>query len=152
MSGFEHFGARLVKARNIREMDFRQLRQETGLMAQSLVAYENGRTIPSYGSLTAIARALDVSADYLTGGSITPRRLEHRIPVATFAERLLAERTLRGFTQDDMAQLLGTQREKVSGWERANSPAYWTLLEIGKRLTVSIDWLCGFSGRARYDD
>ncbi len=153
MTKFETFGERLVRAQRIREMDFRRLRQETGLMAQSLVAYESGRTLPSYGSLRAIARALDMSADYLAGVNEVPRRLENREPdFDAFSQRLLLERAKRNWTQDQMASLLDTDRKKVSGWERANSPAYWALLEAGKRLNVSIDWLCGFSNRVRYDD
>jgi transcriptional regulator with XRE-family HTH domain len=148
---FEHFGARVRKARQLREIGIGPLSKETGIRSATLFAYEDGRSLPSYGSLVAVAKALDVSIDYLASASDDPRRLSNRAPAAgVFAQRLLTLRAMRLMTQDQFAQEIGTERPKVSAWERGRNPGYWTVLQIGKSLDVSIDWLCGFCDQMRH--
>jgi transcriptional regulator with XRE-family HTH domain len=149
----ETFGHRFTKARRLRVMDIAFISHLTGISVERLLAYETGINLPSHKTLTAIAQALDISVDYLAGVNDEPRQLEKSAGYRTslFSDRMQVEREVRGMTQPQMAELLGVRRERVSSWERKESPRYEQLLEVAKRLNVSLDWLCGFSSKARYE-
>ena len=51
-------GDRLRSARTVRDLNLRQLAEQTGLSASMLCTIENGKSMPSVQSLAAIAKAL----------------------------------------------------------------------------------------------
>lgn len=53
-----HIGDRLREARTVRDLNLRQLAEQTGLSASMLCTIENGKSMPSVQSLAAIAKAL----------------------------------------------------------------------------------------------
>lgn len=61
------FQERLRAARRLREMDQAQLAAKAGLPAASISHFEKGNRKPSFDNLRRLARALDVSTDFLLG-------------------------------------------------------------------------------------
>ena len=61
------FQARLRAARHMRGMDQAQLAAAAGLPAASISHFEKGNRKPSFDNLRRLARALDVSTDFLLG-------------------------------------------------------------------------------------
>ncbi len=59
-----------------------------------------------------------------------------------FQDRLKDIRELRGFTQEDLASILGVTRPTISGYEtKGTQPDYEKLIKISSTLNVSIDYL-----------
>lgn len=70
MSGAEDdFGARLVAARTTRELSQTELAQRAGLQPAAIGHFERNRRKPSFANVRALAKALNVSSDYLLGRS-----------------------------------------------------------------------------------
>lgn len=63
----ELFADRLQKARELRELSQSSLAAKAGLPASSISHFEAGSRKPSFENLRRLARALDVSTDYLLG-------------------------------------------------------------------------------------
>ncbi|AUH64145.1 helix-turn-helix domain-containing protein [Paracoccus zhejiangensis] len=63
------FGDRLVSAREARRLNQSELARKAGLQPAAIGHFEKGRRNPSFANIRALARALDVSADYLLGTS-----------------------------------------------------------------------------------
>ncbi|MDE0932600.1 MAG: helix-turn-helix transcriptional regulator [Novosphingopyxis baekryungensis] len=61
------FGDRLISARERREMNQAELAKRAGLQAAAIGHFERGRRKPSFANVRALAKALDVSSDYLLG-------------------------------------------------------------------------------------
>lgn len=60
----------------------------------------------------------------------------------SFGTNLKKSRTENRYTQEQFAELLGVSRQAVSLWESDNGyPEVEKLLEIGRILKVSLDWL-----------
>lgn len=58
----------------------------------------------------------------------------------SFAEELQKARTIKGITQEELAEMLGISRQSVSKWERGEGyPEVETLINIAKRLSLSLD-------------
>lgn len=61
------FAARLRKTRENRELSQSQLAQKAGMQPSAIAHFEAGRRKPSFDNVRALAKALDVTADYLLG-------------------------------------------------------------------------------------
>ncbi|MCQ0970104.1 helix-turn-helix domain-containing protein [Paracoccus sp. TK19116] len=61
------FGARLLAAREARQWNQSELARRSGLQPAAIGHFEHGRRKPSFANIRALARALDVSADFLLG-------------------------------------------------------------------------------------
>lgn len=61
------FGQRLRAARLLRELEQQHLAQKAGLPPSSISHFESGARKPSFDNLRGLAKALDVSTDYLLG-------------------------------------------------------------------------------------
>lgn len=61
------FGDRLRATRMYRGMTQQRLADTIGMALRTYQQYEQGRSEPSFGTLTAIADALDIPTDYLLG-------------------------------------------------------------------------------------
>ena len=60
----------------------------------------------------------------------------------TMGEKIQAIRTTKGWSQDDLADKLGTKAPQVSRWENGHSlPSTEALKDLGKIFGVSVDYL-----------
>ena len=65
------FGDRLVAAREKRGLNQTELAKKSGLQPAAIGHFEKSRRKPSFANVRALAKALEVSADYLLGRSPT---------------------------------------------------------------------------------
>jgi transcriptional regulator with XRE-family HTH domain len=61
------FASRLRKTRENRELSQSQLAQRAGMQPSAIAHFEAGRRKPSFDNVRALAKSLDVTADYLLG-------------------------------------------------------------------------------------
>lgn len=61
------FGDRLLAAREARGLNQTELAKESGLQPAAIGHFERNRRKPSFANVRALAKALEVSADYLLG-------------------------------------------------------------------------------------
>ena len=82
------FSDRLVKAREKRGLNQTELAQKSGLQPAAIGHFERNRRKPSFANVRALAKALEVSADYLLGrtpdmeGATTAFRGEENLSAA----------------------------------------------------------------------
>ena len=67
------FAARLRTAREQRELNQTELAKLTGLQPAAIGHFEANRRKPSFANIRALAKALEVSSDYLLGRADTIR-------------------------------------------------------------------------------
>jgi transcriptional regulator with XRE-family HTH domain len=67
MESKDDFGERLTVARDKRQMNQAELAKRAGLQAAAIGHFERGRRKPSFANVRALAKALNVSSDYLLG-------------------------------------------------------------------------------------
>lgn len=65
----DQFGERLIAAREARRLTQTELAQKAGLQAAAIGHFERNRRKPSFANVRALAKALNVSSDYLLGRS-----------------------------------------------------------------------------------
>lgn len=65
--GPDVFQERLKRARQVRELQQGELAQKAGLPPASISHFESGTRKPSFDNLRRLAKALEVSTDYLLG-------------------------------------------------------------------------------------
>lgn len=63
------FGDRLLAAREARGLNQTELAKASGLQPAAIGHFEKNRRKPSFANVRALAKALEVSADYLLGRS-----------------------------------------------------------------------------------
>lgn len=61
------FASRLRKTRENRELSQSQLAQRAGMQPSAIAHFEAGRRKPSFDNVRALAKALEVTADFLLG-------------------------------------------------------------------------------------
>jgi len=62
-----NFGQRLVSAREMRGLSQTELARRAGLQPAAIGHFERDRRKPSFANVRALAKALEVSSDYLLG-------------------------------------------------------------------------------------
>lgn len=65
----DQFGERLIVAREARRLTQTELAQRAGLQPAAIGHFERNRRKPSFANVRALAKALNVSSDYLLGRS-----------------------------------------------------------------------------------
>jgi transcriptional regulator with XRE-family HTH domain len=75
------FAARLRDIRDKRELSQSDLARKAGMQPSAIAHFEADRRKPSFHNVRALAKALDVSADYLLGAeeATTAFRDEHKL-------------------------------------------------------------------------
>ena len=63
----DRFGERLVAAREKRKLNQAELAKKAGLQPSAIGHFERDRRKPSFANVRALAKALNVSSDYLLG-------------------------------------------------------------------------------------
>ncbi len=72
---FDSFGLRLIYARQRRDMTAEQLSKVSGINASQISHFETDKREPSARNIRKLAKALDITADYLLGLSRETRRI-----------------------------------------------------------------------------
>lgn len=65
----DNFAERLIRAREAREFSQTDLARAAGLQPAAVGHFENSRRKPSFANIRSLAKALQVSSDYLLGRS-----------------------------------------------------------------------------------
>ncbi len=63
----DQFGDRLIAAREARGLNQTELAQRAGLQPAAIGHFERNRRKPSFANVRALAKALNISSDYLLG-------------------------------------------------------------------------------------
>jgi len=71
----DDIGSRLREARQRRDFSAADLAKRSGLVESAISHFECGRREPSADSLRKLARALDITADFLLGLTTETRRV-----------------------------------------------------------------------------
>ncbi|MBL4859113.1 MAG: helix-turn-helix transcriptional regulator [Erythrobacter sp.] len=66
---YDDFGTRLLRAREARGLSQAEVARLAGLQAAAIGHFERDRRKPSFANVRALARALDISSDFLLGRS-----------------------------------------------------------------------------------
>lgn len=66
----EVFSVRLITARQRRGLSQTELARKTGLQPAAIGHFEKDRRKPSFANIRALAKALDVTSDYLLGRTL----------------------------------------------------------------------------------
>ena len=104
-------GPRIAALRRERGMSQADLAARIQVSPSALGMYEQGRREPSVDTMVALARALDVTTDFLlTGRVATPAEADALSALilsrVTTADRRLEERTDRPFSREELAVLM----------------------------------------------
>ena len=141
----------------------KMLRKKEGLTQQEVADFfgikqpiyqkwESGRLKPSYENLSMLACIFDVSIDYLLGDYLEIskerylklKKQKEEEKKNLFSVRLKELRLQHGFSQEELAELIGIKQNSYSDWENGKSkPNYEKLEKIADFFSVSLDWLFG---------
>ena len=104
-------GPRIAALRRERGLSQADLAAKIQVSPSALGMYEQGRREPSADTMVALARALDVTTDFLlTGRVATPAEADALSALilsrVTTADRRLEERTDRPFSREELAVLM----------------------------------------------
>lgn len=73
----------------------------------------------------------------------------YEFPGSVCAARLKAERERMGLTRKEMAAYVNTGHSAYSSWENGGLPGAMNLVEIARKLNLSIDYLVGITDKRR---
>ena len=147
-----------IKLRELRkEKGFTQteLAKLTGLATSCISMIEIGQREASAHTIFQLAKALNVSSDYLLGleddfgntaaeSNTQTGLLDTNEIFMNFSEIFTELRKLHGLTQQDISLKLGYAKNSICAWEKGRAqPNYETLIKIAKIFNVSIDYLLG---------
>ena len=66
------------------------------------------------------------------------------IELVSMAARIRGARAMQGLNQDDLAYLIGANRNSIANWERGRSePSAMYFVRLSRVLGVSMEWLGG---------
>lgn len=80
--------------------------------------------------------------------------MNEKLDMALFAQRLKQARNSKELTQKELSDLSGVSTVMISQYERSEistgkNPALNNVYSLANALGVSIDWLCGLTGKSR---
>lgn len=135
------------------------LRKEKGLTQQEvadlvhvdrvrITNWENGKREPNFENLSMLACIFDVSIDFLLSeySEISKERYLKfkRENMSIFPQRLKELRKEKGYTQEQMANILEIGQSAYAKWENGKTePSFESLVKLVDFFEVSLDWLFG---------
>lgn len=135
------------------------LRKEKGLTQQEvadlvhvdrvrITNWENGKREPNFENLSMLACIFDVSIDFLLSeySEISKERYLKfkRENMSIFPQRLKELRKEKGYTQEQMANILEIGQSAYAKWENGKTePSFESLVKLVDLFEVSLDWLFG---------
>lgn len=131
----------MTRIRDVRKkarMTMKELGQIVGVSESTISLYETGKREPDNRTLVLIATALGVTTDFLLGLKEEPASYQRG------AFRLKSLRAEKGFTQQDIADILNVSTAAVGRYERGEREmSYSQLITVADYLDSSIDYLLG---------
>ena len=130
----ENHGSNIRKIRNRLGIKSSQLAEKLGWSRTKMSLIEKGARRLSFWDAERIAEALGVSIRELTSGRM--------ICDLTFGERIRKLRIDRGWSQDDVADLLNVLSIQVSKWEQEQTePSATNMVRLSRLFGVSVSFL-----------
>lgn len=153
-----------------------ELRQEAGLTQEefrqqfnsryhrsytpsAISRFENSKRIPETSALVDFADFFGVSVDELFGHDVKERRNQEETSCtdddkqdATIGKRLKTLRIRRGYSQDDVAKLLGIGRTTYLKYESGENKPSRKLKELAALFGVTTDYLLGCTKESDTND
>lgn len=122
-------------------MSQRELAEKMGVTYQAISQYERGKREPKIEQVQRLCDAIGCTLDELLG-VVEPTPQETDRPI--LSNQIRAVRRLRGLTQQDVADALGTVKSAVSQWETGYmGMSVTTLCRLADLLGVTTDALLG---------
>lgn len=135
------FSEKIIERRTALNMSQKELAEKLGITPTRLNYWEKGKREPDLHYIKALARELGVSGDYLIGTE--PEESTSNM-VAGMGERIKQARLEKGYTQLQLAEMIGVAKSTVTGYEKdIREPDAIKINAIAKALNVSGDYILG---------
>lgn len=124
-----------------------QLAKLLGVTQQAVGLWEQGKVMPDISTLIEIAKLFNVSIDHLLNSDTetTPQPDENEQDISTMGSRIRDLRITKGYSQKDMAELLGISRPAYVSYETDKYRPVRRLPELSAILGTSVAYLLGIS-------
>ena len=140
------FGDVLKEIRDSRSLSQEELANILNTSKQVISRYETGQRIPKISVVADYAQILGVDPRYLMGldNYDIVSRGDGRTIKEVFARRLNLLREQKGYSQQDLANLIGISKSSINMFERAErEPSLEVMEAIADIFNVDIDYLYG---------
>ena len=144
----EKFHEKLKVLRKKKGLTQKSLSNILNISQSAYAHWEQGMREPNFEKLSMLACIFDVSIDYLLSENLEISKESYlklkEEKKNLFSARLKELRLQHGFSQQEIAELLGVKRNTYSDWENGKcKPNYEKLEKIADFFGVSLDWLFG---------
>lgn len=135
-------GERVRAERKSRGLSIAALSYESGCSETTLKICESGKSFPHAVTIGAIAKALDVSVDYIVYGKSVPTGNRRTNPCTGLYRRLRKAREDKDLTLQELAKQARISHVALSVWEtNKGSPNILTLADVATALGVTLEYL-----------
>lgn len=118
--------------------------EQTGITLSTLDKITSGvNDNPKLNTLKAIASILNCNLDDLDSDEPTllPSKQINRVSIG---KRIKISRQARGYTQQELADMIGVAKNTITGYEKGNrEPDATRIIALSKALVFPIDWIIG---------
>lgn len=144
----EKFHEKLKVLRKKQGLTQKSLSNMLNISQSAYAHWEQGMREPNFEKLSMLACIFDASIDYLLSENLEISKESYlklkEEKKNLFSVRLKELRLQHGFSQQEIAELLGVKRNTYSDWENGKcKPNYEKLEKIADFFGVSLDWLFG---------
>ncbi len=134
LAGLTTIGERIKALRELKGLTQEELAEKIGTLEAAISRWERGKNEPFPKQIPLLARELEVDAALIVLG----KPLEVALAELTTGERIKALREIKGLTQEELAEKIGTVKATISKWERGeNEPYPQNIQRLAKELKVS---------------
>lgn len=144
----EKFHEKLKVLRKKKGLTQKSLSNILNISQSAYAHWEQGMREPNFEKLSMLACIFNVSIDYLLSENLEISKESYlklkEEKKNLFSVRLKELRLQHGFSQQELAEILGIKRNTYSDWENGKcKPNYEKLEKIADFFGVSLDWLFG---------
>ena len=133
----EKFHEKLKVLRKKKGLTQQEVADFFGIKQPNYQKWESGRRKPSYENLSMLACIFDVSIDYLLGDYLEIskerylklKKQKEEEKKNLFSVRLKELRLQHGFSQEELAELIGIKQNSYSDWENGKRKPNYEKLE-----------------------
>lgn len=144
----EKFHEKLKVLRKKQGLTQKSLSNMLNISQSAYAHWEQGMREPNFEKLSMLACIFNASIDYLLSENLEISKESYlklkEEKKNLFSVRLKELRLQHGFSQQELAEILGIKRNTYSDWENGKcKPNYEKLEKIADFFGVSLDWLFG---------